>query len=78
MSWNHLSALGLLAVGAALIYAAGEAQGRPLVMVFAVSAVLPVSAATVLWGRDDRPHGVGRGVLPIKPGKRHGPTTGKR
>ncbi len=53
MSWNDLGAIGLLAVGATLIYAAGEAQGRVLTAAFAGSAVFAVSLATVLWGRGD-------------------------
>jgi hypothetical protein len=54
MSWNDLSAIGLLAAGVALIYAAGEAQERALAVVLAGSAVFPVSMATVLWGRGDK------------------------
>ena len=46
-----LSALSLLAVGAVLVYAAGEVQERALAVVLAGSAVFPVSMATVLWGR---------------------------
>ena len=48
MCWTDLSALGLLAVGAVLVYAAGEVQERTLAVVFAGSAVFPVSMATVL------------------------------
>lgn len=51
MCWTDLSALGLLAVGAVLVYAAGEVQERALAVVLARSAVFPVSMATVLWGR---------------------------
>ena len=51
MCWTDLSALGLLAVGAVLVYAAGEAQERALAVVLAGSAIFPVSMATVLWGR---------------------------
>jgi hypothetical protein len=54
MSWTDLSALGLLAVGAVLVYAAGEVQERALAVVLAGSAVFPVSMATVLWGRGDK------------------------
>ena len=50
-----------LAVGAVLVYAAGEVQERALAAVLAGSAVFPVCMATVLWGgvtRGDRPLGV--------------------
>ena len=53
MSWNDLGALGLLAVGVALVYAAGEAQERALAVALDGAAVFPVSMATVLWGRGD-------------------------
>jgi hypothetical protein len=48
MCWTDLSALGLLAVGAVLVYAAGEVQERALAVFLAGSAVFPVSMATVL------------------------------
>ncbi len=51
MCWTDLSALGLLAVGAVLVYAAGEVQERALAVVLAGFAVFPVCMATVLWGR---------------------------
>ena len=48
MCWTDLSALGLLAVGAVLVYAAREAQERALAVVLAGSAIFPVPMATVL------------------------------
>ena len=53
MSQNDLIALALLAAGAALLHAAGEAQGRVYTVAFAGSAMFVVSMATVLWGRGD-------------------------
>ncbi len=53
MSRNDLSALALLAAAAALVQAAGQAQGRAPAAALAGTAVFAVSLATVLWGRGD-------------------------
>ncbi len=53
MSRDDLKALLLLAVGVALVHAAGQAQERALAAALAGSAVFAVSLATVLWGRGD-------------------------
>ena len=53
MSRSDLSALALLALGAALVHAAGQAHGRVPAAALAGSAVFAVSLATVLWGRGD-------------------------
>ena len=51
MSRDDLSALALLVVGAALLQAAGQVQGRALATTLAGAAVFAVSLATVLWRR---------------------------
>lgn len=53
VSRDDLSALALLAAGAALLHAAGQAEGRAAATAFAGSAVVAVSLATVLWRRGD-------------------------
>ncbi len=53
MSRNDLSTLWLLAAAAALLHAAGQAQGRVSTVAFAGTAVFAVLLATVLWGRGD-------------------------